>query len=219
MTKLLISTGSLVRWPESLEAKIGRILDTGVDGVEIIGSVALAAWHPTPELVRRLQAATVTLHAELTPTFGLAQLAETVRNLPFRVVNVTFHPDELQPGDFAALAQFPVPASIEAMDTTRTDWRTPEEVGRVLAPGVGVTVDVAHAIEHGLDPRAFEVSRVAETHLSVPTSACTHDMAYTNAGLVPPMPQSPLWVIEGVVPEGDTAALAHEVKFAREQWA
>ena len=79
MTKLLISTGSLVRWPESLEDKIGRILDTGVDGVEIIGGVALATWHPGPELVRRLQAATVTIHAELTPAFGLAQLTETGR--------------------------------------------------------------------------------------------------------------------------------------------
>jgi len=214
MTKLLISTGSLVRWPESLEDKIGRILDTGVDGVEIIGGVSLATWYPSPALIRRLQAATVTLHAELTPAFGLAQLTQAVRALPFRVVNVTFHPDELQPEDFAALAVFPVPASIEAMDTTRADWRTPEEIERVLAPGVGVTVDIAHTIEHGLDPRKFEVMRVAETHLSVPTSACTHDMAYTNAGLVPPMPRSPLVVVEGVIPAGDTAALTSEVRFA-----
>ena len=219
---ILVSTGSLFQWPDTFDAKIHAILDAGADGVELIPD--LRTWQPAPETVARLRNRPVTIHGELYPDRGitLAVWAALVARLPFRFLNAVFHPDELAPGDLAALARLPFPASIENMDPRRDDWRTVDEVQRFLmpAPHVGWTLDTAHVEENGLEVESFRpLFAPRETHLSAAHASYydfNHALVHLRpASEFPYVPSGcPLVTLEGVVPVGGTW-LEDEVEYVR----
>lgn len=223
MTKLLIHTASLFQFGGTLDDKIHLALDAGLDGVELSDGPDIIDWKPLKETVHRLHDFAVTVHAELYPNLGvtLVKWTKAISQLPWRILNATFHPDELYSDEFALLPQLPFPCSIENMDATRYDWRTCEEVSRVMYRGVGLTLDTAHAEENGLTIYAFEPLFLPhEMHLSASSSNVagydySHSLVHLRPDDVPRIVSGcPLTVLEGVVPLGGTF-LEDEVKFVR----
>ena len=221
-TALLLHTASLFLWDLPLDDRIHLALDAGLDGVEISDGPGIVNWQPHPETVRRLRRHVATVHAELFPEQGitLGVWAEAIARLPIQWRNAVFHPDELGADDFARLADLPFPASIENMDPTRDDWRTVDEVRRVLVPGVGLTLDTAHTEENGLSVESFRPLFIPqEMHLSA-AEVDYYDYNHALVHLRPDAPPQvvsgcPLVTLEGVVPAGGTF-LADEVRFVRE---
>lgn len=224
MTKLLIHTASLFQFGGTLDDKIHLALDAGLDGVEISDGPNITNWKPEKETINRLHGSAVTFHAELYPHLGitLSKWVETILKLPWEILNVTFHPNELQPDEFAMLPYLPFPCSIENMDATHMDWRTFYEVQKVIRPGVGLTFDTAHAEENRVAPDTFKsLFAPREMHLSASGSDVPdYDYGHALVHLRPDNPPQiisgcPLITLEGVVPP-DGAFLEDEVRFVKE---
>lgn len=230
MPAIIVSTCSLYGWykprdyEKHLDERIHAILDAGADGVEISNGPSILTWRPRRNTVRRLRNKTVTIHAEILWGITLDEWAAAIQRLPFKIANTVFHPDELTPEQLPLLADLPFPASIENMDTTRDDWHTVKEMQHILYPGVGFTLDVAHAEENDLPVSHFKPLFIpAETHLSLASSPdpdyydfdCAHALTHLDPGDFPHVPSGcPIVTIEGVVPPSvDT--LATEVEFVR----
>lgn len=230
MQKLIMHVASLYFWhpddyEERLDDRIHAALDAGLDGVEISNGVeGILTWRPHPDTLQRLRNCTVTLHAELNPAIGftLSRWLKAVSSLPFDISNATFHPDELEPEDFVNLASLPFPASIENMDDTRPDWRTVDEVRKVMVPGVNFTLDTAHAESNDLLITHFTPLFVPlETHLSIPNDnfydvwQTPHALTQYRPDDFPDVPSAcPIVTLEGVVPS-DMDVLKDEVQFVR----
>ena len=223
MTKLLIHTASLFQFDGTLDDKIHLALDAGLDGIEISDGPNIIDWQPTQDTVSRLHSSVVTVHAELYPHLGITLMVwvKAIVKLPWRILNATFHPDELQPHEFAILPRLPFPCSIENMDKARDDWRTCDEVRQAIYPGVGLTLDTAHTEENGLTIYAFEpLFLPREMHLSASSSSVpdydyNHALVHLRPDDVPQIVSGcPLVTLEGVVPLGGTF-LEDEVKFVR----
>lgn len=224
--KIIVHTASLYFWQsedeytKKLDERIHAILDAGADGVEISNGPGIMTWSPAPETIRRLRDKTVTIHAELFWGITLDKLAEIIRRLPFNIKNVIFHPDELI--DFEKLSDFPFPASIENMDPTRDDWRTVEEVQKVIRPGIGFTLDTAHAEDNDLPISHYKPLFIpVETHLSIknegyyPDYNTPHALTQFRPDDFPQVPSAcPIVTIEGVVPP-DIDILKDEIEFVR----
>lgn len=222
-TKITCHTASLYHmykedYESTLDDRIHVCLDAGCDGVEISnGPRGILLWTPARDTVQRLADKTVTVHAELNnPTgYTLEKLMEKLYSLPFNIINVTFHPDELTANDVVALGNAALPVSIENMDRTRNNWRTIDEVKSVMPRGSGFTFDTAHSMEHGLGNDHFtELFVPRETHLSVSTSDFGHHAThkFTDFPYVPS--GCPIVVIEGVVLSA--SELKDEVTYIKE---
>lgn len=227
MPELIIHTASLYYWFEpyekTLDERIHACLDAGLDGVEISNGPSILTWQPRRDTRRRLRNKTVTIHAELYPHLGitLEEWVKAIQRLPFEISNTVFHPDELSPEQLPELARLPFPTSIENMDPTRSDWRTVQETQKAIYPGVGFTLDTAHAADNNLPISHFEPLFVpAETHLSIPNDNyydfnTAHAMTHLAPDSFPHVPSAcPTVTIEGVVPLS-IEALENEVQFVR----
>lgn len=221
MQSLIIHTASLYYlfepYEQTLDDRIHACLDAGLDGVEISNGPSILTWSPHPDTVRRLRDKTVTVHAEILWGITLDKWVKAIQALPFTIANTVFHPEELTPDELLRLGDLPFPASIENMDKSRNNWRTVKEVHAALGPGVGFTLDTAHAESNNLPIREFErCMSPVETHLSV--TDYDHDKAHVltceRPNDFPHVPSAcPIVTIEGVVPSLD--ALETEVEFLR----
>lgn len=225
--KLLYHTASLYQlypaadYEATLDERISVILTAGADGVELSnGPRGILDWQPTPAIIKLLQKVVVTIHAELDQNYRIAQLVAKLKLLPFRIANITFHPDELLAEDWFTLRQLPWPVSVENMDANRSNWCTPAELLNTIPQGVGLTLDTAHVAEHNLTVKDFRpLFTPQEMHLSTPTPESHHTpycLAPKQAIHVPS--GCPISVLEGSVP--DLQTIADEVNYVRNnlQW-
>jgi len=230
MPAVIVSTGSLYYWfdpyEQTLDERIHTALDAGADGVEISNGPSILTWRPRRDTVRRLRDKLVTVHAEILWSITLDEWTKAVSRLPWHIANTVFHPDELTPRELPALAGLPFPASIENMDPTRDDWRTVGEMQRVIYPGVGFTLDTAHAEDNRLPVEHFSPLFVPqETHLSISNDhyydadgiQASHALSHFRPDDFPHVPSAcPIVTLEGVVPAGDVDALEAEIDFVKE---
>lgn len=217
--KILVSTASVWDCAKDLDSAITLILESGADGVEIVAGMEFCNFPPSLFLEYEFLAShAVTLHAELHPKQGLTLRAWelTARRFPFKISNTVFHPDELEPRDFENLSRLPFPVSIENMDSSRKNWRTADEVRTVLRPGVGFTLDTAHAEANGLSLESFEcLGTPSEIHLSKAVPGGGHSLTMYFPSDFPSLPSGcRLIVLEGQVTDGP-AQLRDEIEFVR----
>ncbi len=216
---ILCHTASLYdlfpNYEASLDARIHTCLDADCDGIEISNGVqGILDWQPSRDTITRLQRCIVTIHAELDTKHSVLQLFDKLDSMPFQISNITYHPNELTNDDMLTLyVASKYPCSIENMDNTRSNWRTPQELYDFTTSDW--TFDTAHAMEFGLTYGDFAkvLKPCREVHLSLSNAFGKHLPTLGNPNWFPEVPDCNLIVLEGRF--ASVASLKAEVMYVR----